>query len=52
MAAISQMFSNVFWEMQSFVFFIRISLIFVPKGPINNESALVHVMGIIIFFNQ
>ena len=30
--------------MKSFVFWIKISLKFVPKGPIDNKSALVQVM--------
>ena len=42
MAAISQtVFSDVFPWMSSFVFLIKISLIYVPKGPIDNNPALV-----------
>ena len=42
MAAISQ---TIFWDaflwMKSFIFFIKISLEFDPKGPIDNNPALV-----------
>ena len=47
-ATISQTtFSNAFSWMKIFVFqfSIRISLKFVPKGPINNKSVLVQVMA-------
>ena len=46
MAAISQtMFSNEVSWIKIFLFLIRISLKFVPKGPVDNESALVQVMA-------
>ena len=37
-------FSNVFSSMTMFLISIRISLKFIPKGPINNISALVRIM--------
>ena len=41
MVAISQtVFSVAFSWMKSFVFFIKIPLKFVPKGPINNDPGL------------
>ena len=46
MAAISQTtFSNAFSWMKMFEFPIKISLKFVPKGPINYISALVQIMA-------
>ena len=46
MAAISQpTHSNTFTWMKTFVFFIQISLKFVPNGPIDNKPALVQVMA-------
>ena len=40
-------FSNAFSWLKSFFFFIiRISLKFVPKGPIDNKSALIQVMAL------
>ena len=44
MADIMETFSNVFPWMKTIVFFIKISLNFVPKGPINNKSSLVPVI--------
>ena len=45
MAAISQMtFSNAFFLNEKFNISIRISMRFAPKAPIDNKSALVHVM--------
>ena len=42
MAAITQkIFSDAFSWMKSFVFWLKISLKFVPKGPIDNSPALV-----------
>ena len=38
-------FSDAFSWMKSFVFFIKISLKFVPKGPIDNNPALVQIMA-------
>ena len=46
MAAISlTIFSHSFSRMKSFVFFIRISMKFVPKGPVVNDAALVELMA-------
>ena len=46
MAAILQTtFLNAFSWMKSFVFRFKISLKLVPKGPIDNQSALVQVMA-------
>ena len=46
MAAISQtIFSDAFNVNEKFCISIRISLKFVPKGPINNKSALVQAMA-------
>ena len=46
MAAISQTtFSNAFFMKVKFLFLIRISLMFVPKGPIDNKLVLVQVMA-------
>ena len=45
MATISQTtISNAFWRMKSFVL-IRISLKFIPKGPIDNKPALCQLMA-------
>ena len=45
-ASVSQtIFSNAFSWMKNFVFFVLISLKFVPKGPIDNKSVLVKVMA-------
>ena len=45
MAATSQaIFSDAFSWMKSFVFWLKISLKFVPKGIIDNNAALVQVM--------
>ena len=46
MAAISQTtLSSAFLWMKRFFISIRISLKFVPKGPIDNKAALVQVMA-------
>ena len=46
MAAISQtMFSNAFFLNENIRISIKISLKFVPKGPINNSLALVQIMA-------
>ena len=50
MADISQtIFSDAFPWMESFVFFIKISLKFVPKGPIDNNASLVWIMACRLF---
>ena len=38
-------FSNAFSSMKMFEISIKISLKFVPKGPINNITALVQIMA-------
>ena len=38
-------FSNVFSSMKMFEFRFKISLMFVPKGPINNIPALLQIMA-------
>ena len=46
MAAIFQMtFSNAFSWMKIYEFFIKMSLNFVPKGPVNNIPALVQILA-------
>ena len=46
MAAISQaIFSTAVSWVKSFVFFIKISLKFIPELPIDNNSALVKIMA-------
>ena len=46
MATFSQtIFSDAFSWMESFVFLIKMSLKFVPKGPIDNNPALVQIMA-------
>ena len=46
MAAIFQtIFSNVFSLMKMLTFRLKISLKFVPNGPINNISAMVQIMA-------
>ena len=37
-------FSNVFYSMKIFDISMKVSLKFVPKGPINNSLALVQIM--------
>ena len=50
MAAISQTtFSNVFLRMIFFCIFIKISLMFVPKGPIENNPTLVQIMACCLY---
>ena len=44
-AAISQMFCDAFSWMKNFVFLIRISPRIVPKGPNDNNPALVQIMA-------
>ena len=46
MAAITQTtFSNAFYLIEKFCISIKISLKFVPKGPIDNIPALVQIMA-------
>ena len=46
MAAVSQtILSNVFYMNEDVRISIKISLMFVPKGPINNIAALVQIMA-------
>ena len=41
----SQIFSNAYWWMKIIFISIPISLKFIPKGPIDNKSALLQVMA-------
>ena len=45
MAAIFQTFSDAFSWIKMYEFFIKISLKFVPKGPVNNVPVLVQIMA-------
>ena len=45
MANISQTFSNAFLFNENVQILIKISLKFVPKGPINNIPAMVQIMA-------